>query len=137
MKESLNSHAPTRAVVIAFYNAIAQRDYETLRRLGRPDYIQHNPDFETGLDGLIRTLRTRTTPAATRPLEFVRVLVDGDFVMTLRRAPPLADRASEPGAEIAVVDIFRVQGGLVAEHWDYKEHFPRTNGPPKNENGRF
>ena len=133
----MSSNLETRDVVIAFYNGIAQRDYETLRRFGRPDYIQHNPDFETGLDGLIRTLQARTTPGATQPLEFVRVLVDGDVVMTLRRAPPLSDRASEPGAEIAIVDIFRVQGGLVAEHWDYKEHFPRSGGTPKDGNGRF
>ena len=133
----MSSDHETRDVVIAFYNGIAQRDYETLRRLGRPDYVQHNPDFETGVEGLIRTLQARTTPAATRPLEFVRVLVDGNFVMTLRRAPPLPDRASEPGAEMAIVDIFRVQDGRVAEHWDYKEHFPRGSGAPKNDNGRF
>jgi predicted SnoaL-like aldol condensation-catalyzing enzyme len=133
----VSSDRKTRDIVIAFYNGIAQRDYETLRKLGRPDYIQHNPDFETGLHGLIQTLQARNTPAASQPLEFVRVLVDGDFVMTLRRAPPISERASEPGAEIAIVDIFRVQSGLVAEHWDYKEHFPRSSGTPKNRNGRF
>lgn len=133
----MNTPLTTRELVIAFYNAISQRDHGTIRRLGRPDYIQHNPDFETGLDGLIRTLQARTTPAATTPLEFVRVLVDGDHVMTLRRAPPLPGRANEPDAEMAIVDIFRVQDGLVAEHWDYKEHFPRGTGEPRNANGRF
>jgi predicted SnoaL-like aldol condensation-catalyzing enzyme len=97
----------------------------------------YNAIFETGLDGLIRTLQARAAPAATQPLAFVRVLVDGHFVMTLRRAPPLASRASEPGAEMAIVDIFRVQDGLVAEHWDYKEHFPRSAEAPRNANGRF
>ena len=53
----MNTPLTTRELVIAFYNAIAQRDHGTIRRLGRPDYIQHNPDFETGLDGLIRTLQ--------------------------------------------------------------------------------
>jgi predicted SnoaL-like aldol condensation-catalyzing enzyme len=133
----MSADLETRDLVLAFYNGIAQRDYATLRKFGRPDYIQHNPDFETGLDGLIRTLQSRATPAATTSLDFVRVLVDGNFVMTLRRAPPLSERASEPGAEIAIVDIFRVQGGLVAEHWDYKEHFPRGGGTSKNDNGRF
>lgn len=126
-----------RQLVIDFFNAVARRDYETIQQLGRPDYIQHNPDFETGLDGLMRTLRSRTTPAASAPLAFVRVLEDGDVVMTLRRMPPLPERAAEPGAEIAIVDIFRVQDGLVAEHWDYKEHFPRGPGVSRNSNGRF
>ena len=133
----MNKVRSNRQLVIDFFNAVARRDYETIQQLGRPDYIQHNPDFETGLDGLMRTLRSRTTPAASAPLAFVRVLEDGDVVMTLRRMPPLPERAAEPGAEIAIVDIFRVQDGLVAEHWDYKEHFPRGPGVPRNTNGRF
>ena len=133
----MNKVRSNRQLVIDFFNAIARRDYETIQQLGRPDYIQHNPDFETGLDGLMRTLRARTTPPATGPLAFVRVLEDGDIVMTLRRMPPLPERAAEPGAEIAIVDIFRVQDGRVAEHWDYKEHFPRGQGVPRNSNGRF
>jgi predicted SnoaL-like aldol condensation-catalyzing enzyme len=133
----MTSHRPQKDLVVAFYNAIAQRDYETIRRLGRPDYIQHNPDFETSLDGLIKTLQARTTPAATQPLQFVRILVDENLVMTLRRAPSLPERAAEPEAEIAIIDIFRVEDGRVAEHWDYKEHFPRGTGVPKNNNGRF
>lgn len=133
----MNKVRSNRQLVIDFFNAVARRDYETIQQLGRPDYIQHNPDFETGLDGLMRTLRSRTTPAASAPLAFVRVLEDGDVVMTLRRMPPLPERAAEPGAEIAIVDIFRVQDGLVAEHWDYKEHFPRGPGVPRNANGRF
>jgi predicted SnoaL-like aldol condensation-catalyzing enzyme len=42
-----------------------------------------------------------------------------------------------PGKERANVDIFRVQDGKVAEHWDYQETFPRGDEPPKNDNGRF
>jgi predicted SnoaL-like aldol condensation-catalyzing enzyme len=42
-----------------------------------------------------------------------------------------------PEAERANVDIFRLQDGKVAEHWDYSENFPRGTEPPKNNNGRF
>jgi len=38
---------------------------------------------------------------------------------------------------MANIDIFRLQDGKVAEHWDYQERFPRGDTPPKNQNGRF
>lgn len=125
-----------KALVIRFYNALVQGDTATLQALGRPDYIQHNPAFETGLAGLIKRLNERPArPPGSPPippLEFVRTAAEGDFVWMLRMMPPPA-----PGKERANVDIFRVQDGKIAEHWDYQETFPREGGPPKNDNGRF
>jgi predicted SnoaL-like aldol condensation-catalyzing enzyme len=121
---------------IRFYNALAQGDVATLQAFGRPDYIQHNPAFETGLAGLIKRINERPArPPGSPPippLEFVRTAAEGDFVWTLRRMPPPG-----PGKERANVDIFRVQDGKVAEHWDYQEIFPHGDEPPKNSNGRF
>jgi predicted SnoaL-like aldol condensation-catalyzing enzyme len=125
-----------RTVVIRFYNALVQGDVTTLQALGRPDYIQHNPAFQTGLAGLIKRINERPArppgSAPIPPLEFVRTAAEGDFVWLLRKMPP-----PEPSKERANVDIFRVQDGKVAEHWDYQETFPRGEEPPKNDNGRF
>jgi predicted SnoaL-like aldol condensation-catalyzing enzyme len=139
---SAAAHAQTaqteanKALAIRFYNALAQGDIATLQALGRPDYIQHNPAFETGLAGLIKRISERPArPPGSPPippLEFVRTAAEGDFVWLLRKMPPLAS-----GKERANVDIFRVQDGKVAEHWDYQETFPRGDEPPKNNNGRF
>jgi predicted SnoaL-like aldol condensation-catalyzing enzyme len=131
----------SKDTVVRFYNALAQGDIATLQKLGRPDYIQHNPFFETGIDGLIKMIRSRPVRPSDAPpippLEFVRIIAEGDYVMTLRRMPARGERASLPDSEVANVDIFRVQDGKVAEHWDYQEQFPRGNRPPKNSNGRF
>ena len=130
-----------RALVLAFYNALAQGDVATLRALGRPDYIQHNPNFETGLEGLAKAIATRpprpADAASVAPLEFVWVVAEGDLVVTLRRLPARGPRAHLPDAERAVVDIFRVQDGKVAEHWDYQEEFPRDERAPLTAIGRF
>ena len=71
------------------------------------------------------------------PLQFVRVIAEGDYVMLLRRMPIAPNPEPTPQAERANVDIFRVQDGKVAEHWDYAENFPRGTDAPKNNNGRF
>jgi predicted SnoaL-like aldol condensation-catalyzing enzyme len=97
-----------KTLVIQFYNALVQGDIATLRALGRPDYIQHNPAFETGLAGLNKRINERPArPLGSPPipaLEFVRTAAEGDFLWLLRKMPPLA-----PGEERANVDIFRVQ----------------------------
>jgi len=46
-------------LVVRFYNALAQGDIETLQALGRPDYIQHNPYFETGIEGLVKAIQAQ------------------------------------------------------------------------------
>jgi predicted SnoaL-like aldol condensation-catalyzing enzyme len=138
-----NSNAQVESnkkTAIAFYNALSQGDVATLQALGRPDYIQHNPAYETGLQGLIKRIQSRPPRAADAPpippLQFVRVIAEGDFVMTLRKMSPPAGTSAAPGAERANVDIFRVQDGKVAEHWDYQETFPRGT-EDLNHNGRF
>lgn len=93
-----------KALAIRFYNALAQGDTATLQALGRPDYIQHNPAFETGLAGLIKRINERPAlPPGSPPLpplQFVRTAAEGDFVWLLRKMPPPA-----PGKERANVDI--------------------------------
>src|SRR5690349_4167307 len=96
-----------RDLVVRFYNALVQGDVTTLQALGRTDYIQHNPNFETGLEGLIKAIKARPPRAADAPavppLQFVRVIADGELVMTLRRAslPAAAGQPENPQAERA------------------------------------
>jgi predicted SnoaL-like aldol condensation-catalyzing enzyme len=130
-----------KQTAIRFYNALMQGDVETLKALGRPDYRQHNPAYGDTLQGLVDRINQRAPrPAGSPPipqLQFVRVIAEGDFVMLLRRMPVAPNPEPTPQAERANVDIFRLQDGKVAEHWDYSENFPRGTDPPKNNNGRF
>jgi predicted SnoaL-like aldol condensation-catalyzing enzyme len=78
-----------------------------------PDYIQHSSLAPPGLDSLKSFLDTvrRESPDATQ--EIKRAFVDGDHVVVhvhVRRFK------GDPG--FAVVDIFRVAGGRIVEHWD-------------------
>ena len=130
-----------KEVVIRFYNALVQGDTDTLKLLGRPDYRQHNPAYGDTLQGLIDRIHERPArPAGAPPippLQFVPGIAEGDYVMLLRRMGVTRGAVPTPEAERANVDIFRLQDGKVAEHWDYSENFPRGTEPPKNNNGRF
>ncbi len=75
-------------------------------------YIQHNREVADGLEHF-KTLATDPN----RPLnydEIVLLVGQGNFVATLCRA-------NWEGAPYAQADLFRIEDGLVVEHWDTAE----------------
>jgi predicted SnoaL-like aldol condensation-catalyzing enzyme len=74
------------------------------------EYVQHNKDMPDGLASF-RAL------AENRPLnydEIVLLLAQGNFVATLSRARWM-------GHPYAQADLFRLEDGLIVEHWDAAE----------------
>jgi predicted SnoaL-like aldol condensation-catalyzing enzyme len=68
-------------------------------------------------------------PKSSARVDTVRVFRDGNFVFAL-------SEGSFAGAHTAFYDLFRVQGGNIAEHWDTIETIlPKEQW--KNETGKF
>lgn len=90
-----------------------------------PDYIQHSSLAEptvAALKGFLDRVRAET-PGALQIIH--RAFVDGDHVIVhlhVVRWP--GDRG------LAVVDIFRVEDGMIAEHWDVIQDVPETSANP-------
>lgn len=81
-------------------------------------YIQHNPLVGDGLDGLGAFLTELADSGSfMRYEEIVHLVGSGNFVATL-------SRVNIGGQEMAVFDLFRVQDGLIVEHWDAMEPVP-------------
>lgn len=81
-------------------------------------YIQHNKEVP---DGLASFKKLATAP--NRPLnydEIVLLVGKGNFVATLCKA-------NWEGKPYAQVDIFRIENGLVVEHWDNVEPVPEES----------
>jgi predicted SnoaL-like aldol condensation-catalyzing enzyme len=95
-----------------------------------PDYIQHNPNVVSGSQGLKDMLiRSRKNiPNAEHHVK--RILVDGNMAMAHVHV------IFRPGQERghAAVDIFRIENGKIAEHWDVTQDIPATAA---NTNGMF
>jgi predicted SnoaL-like aldol condensation-catalyzing enzyme len=94
-----------------------------------PGYIQHNPSAATGSQGLKDMLDRAKVKYPKAEHRVKRMLADGDLVAVHVHV------IFNPGDEgFAVVDIFRIAHGKIAEHWDVMQ--PITTGA-KNNNGRF
>ena len=92
--------------------------------------IQHNPQVANGLSGLGEALDA-LAKAGSR-IEYTRIhaaLGEGNFVLTVSEG-----RFGEKPTSF--YDLFRVENGKIAEHWDIMETIPRRD-EWKNQNGKF
>ena len=111
--------ARNKAVVRDFYTTVLiGRDVDAAPRFLRTDYIQHNPQVPTGLKGFMDTFRDRFAqklpPDYKR--ELLNVIGDNDMVVVYVRQT-WTGRDGQHHQALGF-DMFRVQDGMIAEHWD-------------------
>lgn len=92
------------------------------------NYIQHNPSIADGLSGLGAALEEMAkNNVALVYSKLHKVLGEGNFVLTISEGKLGAQ-------EVTYYDLFRVENGKIAEHWDViepllpKEQWQNTNG---------
>lgn len=93
-------------------------------------YIQHNPHISDGLSGLGAALEAWAAQGITMEYNKIHLIIaEGNFVLTVSEGV-LA------GNPTVFYDLFRVEDGKIAEHWDVLETIPARD-KWKNENGKF
>ena len=107
----MSDHDDNKTLVVkAFDFLFNRRDYVAAEAFWSPDYIQHSAHIAPGRDGLFDLIRS--APGTLR-YEHQLVVAGGDFVIVHGR---FSGRGDQPNWIAA--DIVRVDGGLLAEHWD-------------------
>jgi len=107
----MNQQQKNKALVLeALEAAFNKRDITAYERYWSPDYIQHSANIEKGREGLIKIMTS--TPPDMR-YEPGLIVAEGDYVM-------VHGRYSNIGLpkNLVIVDIFRIENGILAEHWD-------------------
>ena len=93
-------------------------------------YIQHNPQIADGLSGLGTALEAMAKAGMAMQYNRVhKVLGEGNFVLAV-------SEGAFAGTPTSFYDLFRVQNGKIAEHWDTLETIP-ARSQWKNNNGKF
>ncbi|WP_306393988.1 nuclear transport factor 2 family protein [Telluria beijingensis] len=99
-----------KALVLEAMTALFQRhDASVLDRLYAPGYVQHNPGIPQGREGL-RTIVAGMSPAVH--YEPGLMVAEGDLVAIHGRIRGWS------AAPQVVIDVFRIEDGRLAEHWD-------------------
>jgi len=111
--------AGSKSIVREFYTTVSiNRDVDAAPRILRPDYIQHNPNVPTGLNGFMDTFRARFAQPlpADYKRELLNIVAENDLVIIYVRQA-WTSRDGKHHQSLAF-DMFRVQDGKIAEHWD-------------------
>ena len=105
------------ALVKRFYDEVFNaHDVSKLDEFMRDDYMQHNATVEDGKDGFIKF--TEFFFGLDPEMEIIKIFAnDDDEVAVFFKCTCRAN-----GMVNKVVDMYRLQDGLLAEHWDVVEH---------------
>ncbi|MDX3245822.1 nuclear transport factor 2 family protein [Streptomyces sp. ME18-1-4] len=111
-----------KAVAAGVLKGVFERgDTEVVDRFVRPDYIQHNPLAPDGAQTLKNLAVSVHQQFPDAKYDIRRVISEGDLVLVHSNV------VLTPGTRgSAVFDIFRFQGGKIAEHWDAGQNVPET-----------
>lgn len=126
----LASEEANRALVIEFYDQFFNKhQVEQAGRVVAEQYIQHNPDVPDGKAPFVGYFAEFFEQNPESRARIVRSSTDGDLVyLHVHSTNGPNDRGQ------AVVDIFRVENGMIVEHWDVIQDVPEKAA---NENTMF
>ncbi|CAB3841849.1 MULTISPECIES: nuclear transport factor 2 family protein [Achromobacter] len=122
--------AANKAAVLAFYEkGLNQKDADAALKYVGDRYVQHNPNAADGPEGFRQFIAFLRDKYPASHSEIKRVFTDGDYVILHVHA------VREPGTRgNAIIDIFRLEGGKIVEHWDAVQPIPEKAA---NSNGMF
>lgn len=102
-----------------FFNC---HDLMAADRYIREDYIQHNPGVSQGREGLKEGFRKKFEIDPTFRLEIKMMVEENDIIVVyLKNVDPVGN------VNARVIDIYRIEDGKLAEHWDVLQPVAKTN----------
>ena len=120
-----------KRIVREFYDlAFNQRDpTSAAAKYLTSGYKQHSPTVGDGPDAFVEGMGGFLNELPELHVDFKRFIAEGDLVTVHSQFVPT------PGTRgLAVVDIFRLEAGKIAEHWDVMQEVPEK---ALNENTMF
>ena len=131
--EDLDKTDASKALVKSFVETVLMGgDTSSLTSfVNAENYHQHNPAIADGLDGLGAALKYFADNGLIMKYDKLHnVLGAGNFVLTM------SEGKFGNGEHTAFYDLFRVEDGLIVEHWDVIQAIP-PKSEWKNTNGKF
>lgn len=128
----LDQTAANKALVASFLDDVLVhgRMEKMAANFNGDAYIQHNPQIPDGVSGLRGAFETMSRQGISVAFTKVhKILGEGNFVLAV-------SEGTFAGKNVAFYDLFRIQGGKIAEHWDVIEMIP-PRAEWKNNNGKF
>ena len=133
-REALSPHEVADRFIQLFY--VEDNPTDAFTCWMHPGYIQHNPNAPSGRDATLEVLAAavRNNPELTHNVKRVIYGAEGLGADLVAVHHHFRRTAGERGW--AVVDLLRIEGGYIVEHWDVMQEVPDP-AACKNTNGMF
>jgi predicted SnoaL-like aldol condensation-catalyzing enzyme len=107
------THSNKQLILDVYSKVFGQGDISFADSVVAEDYIQHNPMVKTGKAGFVEFLTMlKQMPKPDNPKKpFMRLICDNNLIA-------VHSQVEFMGKDNAVVDLYRIENGLLAEHWD-------------------
>ena len=119
-----------KEIVLEFIDKVFNAwDLTECDRFMREDYMQHSPEVKNGRDGFKEFAKGFFSEKPH--MHVFKTAEDGDMVFVFFKC---TFEGREGAAKVC--DIYRLEGGQLAEHWDILQPI-NPNDPGANGNGHF
>lgn len=116
---NLDETDANRDLITAFINAAIQAEPDqfanVINTYFQADFLQHNPNAGDGISGLLSAVQNGDLQFAFTQLH--KVIAEGNFVLSVTEGLSF-------GKEAVFYDLFHIEDGKVAEHWDVIQEIP-------------
>ncbi|SFV27562.1 Predicted SnoaL-like aldol condensation-catalyzing enzyme [Devosia crocina] len=120
IQRDLGAEEVNRTIVVDFYDSFFN-DHDTTgaSEVIAEDYIQHNPEVPDGKEPFVSYFTGFFAENPESRAQIVRSAVEGDLVWLHVHS---TNGPEDQGQ--AVIDIFRLEDGVIVEHWDVIQDVP-------------
>ncbi|HLA58122.1 MAG TPA: ester cyclase [Puia sp.] len=118
LKDSLNQNASNKKMVADFYQELfGDKNQAAIDQYVSDTYIQHNPSLSDGKDALKKAVTVWFKGQAKDTVDVKHLGADGNFVY-------IHTKSKMGNKTYSILDIFRLENGKIAEHWDVMQEVP-------------
>lgn len=113
----MKQHSINKQITLDFYaKVLGQGDTSLVHSIVSDNYIQHSPTVKTGKVGFLEFMDflKQLPQAENQSKPFMRFICDDNFVAVHLDIEFMGQRKS-------VLDLYRLENGFLAEHWDASE----------------
>lgn len=104
----------SKSMIYRFYEEFFNNhDVEAAKKYVKEDYIQHNPGLGQGREALMEAFREKFLHFPDFHLDIVMIIMEEDMAAVYLKNTDSAGRT-----KCRVVDMYRIEDGKLAEHWD-------------------
>jgi len=118
LRDSLNQNASNKKMVADFYQALfGDKNPTVIDQYIADTYIQHNPALPDGKEALKQGVAVWFKGQPKDTVDVKHLGADGNFVY-------IHTKSKMGNKTVSILDIFRLENGKIAEHWDIIQEVP-------------